>query len=332
MRRHRDAFRLVLSLACILDALRARRLQPSRRVTLTSAGALSSTLCVQPERVSAVEAATTALSLADKLEKSAALAQGARLPITLALRPSYGIEQPDVGYPQWALGRWTVTSTLRSVYAPAGEELFAPGRNGTDALRRARIEPPLTYEIRWRRGRGDPAPVVLDREYNVASISRATMGASAVQNVHEDGPDHRTLILRPEGAPATALFSADIRVVARRADPYPLKVERPYLFACAETTRQTIIAIAGEKAQRGSPSSPLVKEVETICTYELDARNLNVMRGAQRTATFLVPDVAYTGDPSLVEMAASRLTRAPNGQLVAVDVRVYDLVYNRLNA
>ena len=67
-----------------------------------------------------------------------------------------------------------------------------------------------------------------------------------------------------------------------------------------------------------------------ICTYELDAQNPDVMRGAQRTATFLVPDAAYTGDPSLVEMAASRLTRAPNGQLVAVDVRVYDLVYTRI--
>ena len=70
--------------------------------------------------------------------------------------------------------------------------------------------------------------------------------------------------------------------------------------------------------------------METICTYELDPTNPDVMRGGQRTATFLVPDAAYTGDPSLVEMAASRLTRAPNGQLVAVDMRVYDLVYHRL--
>ena len=84
------------------------------------------------------------------------------------------------------------------------------------------------------------------------------------------------------------------------------------------------------KAQSGPPKSPLVKEIETICTYELDPSNPDVMRGGQRTATFLVPDAAYTGDPSLLEMAASRLTRAPNGQLVAVDVRVYDLVYTRV--
>ena len=159
------------------------------------------------------------------------------------------------------------------------------------------------------------------------------MGASAVQNVQEDGPDHRTVVLRPDGAPSTSLFSADIRVVARRADPYPMKgeEERPALFACAETTRQTVTTIAGDKAQQGGrPKSPLVKEVETICTYALDPANPDVMRGGQRTATFLVPDAEYTGDPSLVEMAASRLTRAPNGQLVAVDVRLYDLVYGRV--
>ena len=55
------------------------------------------------------------------------------------------------------------------------------------------------------------------------------------------------------------------------------------------------------------------------------------MRGGQRTATYLVPDAAYTGDPSLAELAASRLARA-NGRLVALDVRVYDLVYTRVAA
>lgn len=63
---------------------------------------------------------------------------------------------------------------------------------------------------------------------------------------------------------------------------------------------------------------------------ELDAKDPRIMRGAQRTATFLVPDAAYTGDASLVEQAASRLARAPGGRLIALDVRVYDLVYTRV--
>ena len=270
----------------------------------------------------------TKLTLGAIAEGSAALPQTDRLPIAFALRPEYIIESPDVLYPNWHLGAWRATSTLKSVFAPAGVEVFAPGRNGTEALRRAREETPLTYDVRWRRERSGDG-IVVDREYNVASISRASMGASAVQNVAEDGPDHLTLVLRPAGAPASSLFQADLRVTARRTDPYPL-TGRPDFFACAEVTRQTVTTIAGEKAAPSPTRGPLTKEIETICTYELDPANPSIMRGLQRTATFLVPDAAYTGDPSLAEIAASRLTRAQNGRLVAVDVRVYDLVYTRI--
>ena len=246
------------------------------------------------------------------------------------------MESGDVFYPSWALGKWTAVSTLSSVLAPAGEELFSPGRNGTEALRRARLEvgQPLEYAVRWREvdsvglNPGDPTSrVVVDREYNTASISRATMGPNAVQNTQADGPDRLSLVLRPDGAPSSSLYRADLRVVQRRTDPYPLP-GRPNFFACAETTRQTVVVVAGDKAS-GPRSGPLIKEIDTICTYELDASDPKIMRGYQRTATFLVPDAAYTGDPSLVELAASRLARAPNGRLVASDVRVYELVYRR---
>jgi len=324
---------MIAALLAWTTAITAALLQPpahraTRRTALTTtATALSSALLPQQ---ALSELSSSAMTLADKLETSAALAADARMPISLALRPTNGIESADVIYPPWALGRWTATSTLRSVYAPAGPDLFAPGRNGTEALKRARVEAPLSYEVRWRRS-GESA-VVVDRGYNVASISRASMGSAAVQNVEEDGTDHLTLVLRPAGAPPTSLFSADLRVVARRTDSFPSSDQsRPRLFACAETTRQTVTSIAGEKAQAGPPRAPLIKEIETIATYELDPKNPNVMRGGQRTATFLVPDAAYTGDPSLAELAASRLARAPNGQYIAFDVRVYDLLYTRIS-
>jgi hypothetical protein len=214
-------------------------------------------------------------------------------------------------------------------------ELFSPGRNGSEALRRAREEPDLAYDVEWRRGKDrltgltEANQVVVNRGYNVASISRASMGADAVQEVREEGPDHLTVMLRPAGAPKTSLFAADLTVLARRTDPFPALPDRPNLFACAETTRQTVTTMAGGKAT-GPPKSPLIKEIETICTYELDPRDPDIMRGYQRTATFLVPDAAYTGEPSIAELAASRLTRAPNGAYVAVDVRVYDLLYTRV--
>lgn len=249
-----------------------------------------------------------------------------------ALRPQYGLESPDVMYPSWFYGSWIASSTLKSVIAPAGEELFAPGRNGTDALVRARMDigDPLRYEVRWRkslRSQQDGASVVVDRGYNVASISRASMGSQAVQDTIEDGPDHLTTYLKPAGAPPGLVYAADLRVVARRTDP---PTDNPNFFACAEITRQTVTPVQGEKAT-GPPKSPLVKEIETIVTYELDRQDPNTMRGYQRTATFLVPDTAYTGDPKLAEIAAARLASI-RGRLVAVDLRTYEVVYSRRGA
>ena len=251
----------------------------------------------------------------------------------ISLRPTYGIESADVVYPEWFLGKWTATSQLESVIAPAGVDLFAPGRNGTDSLQRARAEigpqDALKYDVRWRKrvNLKDELDVVVDRGYNVASISRAAMGEKAVQEVQEDGPDHLTTYLVPKGAPPGITYAADLRVVSRRTDPPDSS--RPNRFVCAETTRQTVTSIAGGKAGPGPPKSPLVKEIETIVTYELDASDPNLMRGYQRTATFLVPDAQYTGDPKLAEIAAARLTSF-RGRLVAVDVRTYSLEYRRL--
>lgn len=70
----------------------------------------------------------------------------------------------------------------------------------------------------------------------------------------------------------------------------------------------------------------MVKEVETICTYELDPVD-GVMRGYQRTATFLAADASYTSDASFAEQQAVQLARGPGGRQVAIDVRTYQLLY-----
>ena len=309
--------------------LRPPQTQLSRRAALSAATAASGCVLL-PSRAFAADAAT-ATTLADTLDATLALPEGARA-AAIALRPEYGLESADVVYPSWFFGRWKASSTLRSVLAPAGDDLFAPGRNGTEALRRARLETdPLVYEVKWRKraDKQDNLNVVVDRGYNVASISRAAMGSGAVQETVEDGPDHLTTYLKPKGAPPGVIYAADLRVVSRRTDP-PL-ADRPNFFACAETTRQTVTTVASESSARGGgpPPSPLIKEINTIVTYEQDSQDPNVMRGYQRTATFLVPDAAYTGDPKLAELAAARLT-SYRGRLVAVDVRVYDLLYTRV--
>lgn len=324
---------LAVHLCVALPLASAARALPRRSVIGLASGTLIAAAAPARSETSGI-AAPAVPTLSGIIEGTIALPDGGRA-AALALRPAYGLETPDVVYPSWFLGKWQASSTLQSVIAPAGEDLFAPGRNGTDAIRRARAEIgaefALNYDVRWRQraNQQDAVEVVVDRGYNVASISRAAMGSSAVQDVQEDGPNHLTTYLQPKGAPPGLVYAADLRVVSRRTDP--ADPARPRLFVCAETTRQTVTAVAGEKAAVQPPKSPLIKEIETIVTYELDAKDPNLMRGYQRTATFLVPDTAYTGDPKLVELAAAKLTSF-RGRLVAVDVRTYDLTYSRLPA
>lgn len=302
-------------------------LLPSSQPSLSRRGAVlgAGAQLLAARRASAADdVASSVRSLrAGSLDATRDLAPGMRAPTSSIARASYGRESADVYYPEWALARWRVTSTLRNVVAPLGPELFSPGRNGTRSLETARVDvgKPLVYEVRWRRtadGR-----VVVDRPYNVGSITRASMGSKAVQGCEEDGPDHLTLYVSPSGAPGGAVFRADVRVVARHSDPQL----SPSSFDCAETVRQTVVLAPGERSGPAPP--PQVKEIETICTYDLQPGG-EQMRGEQRTATFLAPDTVYTSASSLAEQQGIVLSRRSDGTMLAIDVRHYDLVYEKI--
>lgn len=241
---------------------------------------------------------------------------------SLVQRSYFTRETADVEYPSWFAGSWRCTSTLTRVLAPAGAELFTPGRNGTEALRRARLEvgEPLQYNSRWRQE--TTSSWVVDRGFNVAAISSASMGEKAVQNCEEYGPDRLELILKPDAAGKT-VFRAQLDVVARHTEaPEP---ERR--FDCVETVRQTVLIVPGE-GYTGPQRPPMVKEVETLCTY--DRLPSGAIAGMQRTATFLAADAAYTSGAPLAEQQALVLTRGPSGQQIALDVRLYSLLYEKL--
>ena len=184
----------------------------------------------------------------------------------------------------------------------------------------------VMYECKFVRR--EDGRVVVDRGYNTASISRASMGSRAVQDTQEDGPNHLVMYIQPSGAPSGGVYRADLQVVSRRVQNERL----PESFACAETVRQSVVLVPGEK--RSAPVAPSrIKEVEAICTYDKPVvqGSTEIMRGGQRTATFLVPDAAYTANPSLAEQAAMQQTRGPGGRAIALDMRHYDLVYERIS-
>ena len=111
-------------------------------------------------------------------------------------------------------------------------------------------------------------------------------------------------MLTPSGAAPGALFRADVRVVARRADAPRADGDG---FDCAEVVRQTVVAVQGEQAAAApTRRSPLLKEVETICTYDRQPGGTTLV-GTQRTATYLVPDATNTAHPTLAEQAAAEL-------------------------
>merc|ERR1740130_1612842 len=242
---------------------------------------------------------------------------------SLVTRRYFARETADVEYPSWFQGSWKCTSTLEQVVAPGGAALFTPGRNGTEALRRARLDvgQPLQYGTRWRKSPTGEGTWVVDRAFNTQAILAASMGPKAVQNCEVNGADQVELILRPDAAGKT-IYRASLDVLARHTEP----IAREDYFDCVETVRQTVLLVPGDN-YNGPRRPPMVKEVETSCTY--DRLPNGSFAGVQRTATFLVPDAAYTSGASLAEQQAIQLLRGPDGLQTAVDVRVYTLLYER---
>jgi hypothetical protein len=395
-----------VALIC-LHGVNSLRILSTRRKALTAAAALP--FVHRPVALAAdtaTDTATAPLGLSAAIERTLRCDDQNRPPVRCVQQVFQGIDAPDVYYPEWFEGRWRASSTLVQVLAPAGPEVFSPGRNGSLALANARagIGDALQYDVRWVALRSGQR--VVDREFNLASITKASMGGKAVQDIQSEGPDKCLIYIQPSAAPGSPMFRADLRVIGRRAavayspggalragfegggsphvgweaciplgvgarlacseacklkracwneldaalkqtcpkptDPLaparsshllnrrtdPLDASLRH-FECAETVRQTVVLVPGERAGPGATRPPMVKEVETICTYELDPAG-NRMRGLQRTATFLAADASYTSGASFAEQQAVQLARGPGGRQVAIDMRTYELLYERV--
>lgn len=291
----RSALLLVMAPSCV-----ALRTHSTRRQVLAVGAALP---FVEPALASAAEGPALsapdapALGLRSALECTLSSSNERRPPVRCVQQLYDGLNAPDVYYPDWFDGRWRASSTLVQVLAPAGPELFSPGRNGSLVLSRAREgvgAPPLVYDVRWvQQPSGE---WVVDREFNLGSITRASMGPKAVQDIRVEGADRCTLFIQPLGAPGGSIFRADLRVIGRRAEPVALE-RTSRAFDCAETVRQTVVLVPGERSDPSLLGSvgraPMVKEVETVCTYDLEAP------GRMRGASIVLSTLAFTLESTL---------------------------------
>jgi hypothetical protein len=105
------------------------------------------------------------------------------------VKPAGLITSGELSYPDWFLGEWEVTSTLRSQFAPLAPEIVTPGfdRNGVNLDRpyhfRVKFSPMLEEKTGAIVPRAASSQIVADRVFNGREIATAYLGADLVRDV-----------------------------------------------------------------------------------------------------------------------------------------------------
>jgi hypothetical protein len=241
----------------------------------------------------------------------------------------------DIYYPKWMYGLWKVESTTRCVEAPLGEELF--GRAGALKEAQKEVGETLAYQARFRKS--SSGRVIADRAFNVDSISRASMGDSAVLECFlEDGnADRLKMTMLPSGA-GGRIFDAFLYVTSRDQTAVSEGVDS---FGCSETSHQTVVAqndpIRGNVGDKSvlipRKASQSVKDIQVIQLFQRpDGSDPSPasFTSVQRISTFMTEDEfreklrakAFKGPGTAAKFAEIKKT--------PVDVRVYDITYTLL--
>lgn len=220
--------------------------------------------------------------------------------------PPYGMESSDIFYPSWFTGNWKVESETKTVEAPAGVQLF--GGNTTFNNAQNDVGNVLKYECRFLND--DQSRVIADREFNVKSIVKVSMGENSIVDISVATPNKFSCVLAPKGSPS--LLSVDLIVLNRRSE----KEEDPNNFYCSEVVREIATIVGEQRQQQRRPS--VLKEIETTSKYTYLPEKDEV-HCIQRSASFLLPS-----DQNEMAMRMWQLSRGR-----AIDVRFYDVVYTR---
>ena len=206
---------------------------------------------------------------------------------------------------RWFSGYWKIGSETKDVQAPCGVGLF--GGNATYNNAREDIGNVLKYDCRFLNTDGG---VIADREFNVKSIAKVSMGENSVVDISTATPNKFSCLLAPKNAPS--LLAVDLIVLNRRQEKDP----DPNKFYCSEVVRE--IATPVDDSQRQQRRPAVLKEIETTSVYTYDPKRDEV-RCTQRSAAFLLP--------SAQNEMAMRMWQLSRGR--AIDVRFYDVIYTR---
>lgn len=124
-------------------------------------------------------------------------------------KPTVQAAKGDLTYPDWFAGDWMVTTTLVDMVAPLAPDIVTPGFESN----RQFLDQPITFPVRFVEA--DPQgiewiiqpfmgmrsrPIVADRAFNGASLSKAYLGDRAVLAVKVDpnNPNRQITLLRDD--------------------------------------------------------------------------------------------------------------------------------------
>jgi hypothetical protein len=258
--------------------------------------------------------------------------------------PPYLMEIDDIYYPSWFAGTWQVRSVCTDIMAPCDTVLFGGETKYQNAQKD--ISKPILYESRFLPVMTVPSPsssvetkdddtgvCIADREFNVVSIAKATMGNASIVNVATSTPNRLSVLLALGGGSGSSgdggssntgggggLIQADLITLHRRQE----RIDNTR-FDCAEAVQEVV---SYPKSSSSSSAGPLpgpmiLKQIETASLYRLvqpPGNNKNmIIQCRQRSATFLLP--------SQKDPVALRLWQMARGR--PIDVRFYDVTYSR---
>jgi hypothetical protein len=259
--------------------------------------------------------------------------------------PPYLMEVDDIYYPSWFTGTWQVRSICTDVMAPCDTVLFGGETKYQNAQKE--IGKPILYESRFlpvnvpssslpggETKDDDTGVCIADREFNVVSIAKATMGNASIVNVATSTPNRLSVLLALGGSSNTGgggLIQADLITLHRRQE----RMDDHTRFDCAEAVQEVVSFPKSSSSSSSAgplPGPMILKQIETASLYRLvqqpppeqregnnNNKNKMIIQCRQRSATFLLP--------SQQDPVALRLWQMARGR--PIDVRFYDVTYSR---
>lgn len=190
---------------------------------------------------------------------------------------SLQLTQPDLIYPEWMSGTWTVTSTLVEQVAPLAPEIVTPGFEGN----RRYLNVPVKFLVRFGENRLPmssskliPQPlkvqsaIVADRAFNGLNLAKAVLGDRVIAlKVDPDSPNRQITFLQGD--------RQLISIVTGRATQ---TLDRNDFITCEVFQQQF----------RGNGARPFFNQVESTTAYHYQ-QSIRAIEADQVTAVYLSP-------------------------------------------